>query len=169
MTGKIFFKENSFKEPERACGDITVNSSFPSSLKVATAMAEVEPRGPISCQVFCFEDLRRTDSIGSLHDEYKNANIRVAPTFLPLCGGDRVGWGVFDEHDLPRGPVFRLRLLKQKVWEGYAVSAGQCFYWVLLLQRGEVPDTFVRVGWGMILKVSWLDGAGEHDVCLVWV
>ncbi len=106
------------------------------------------------------------DFAGELYDEYKENSLRVAPTFLLLQGDGKVGWGVFDEFDRPEGPIWCIALLKQNVWAWYD-SKEKYFYWVLLLQRSQPISAFVRVGWGLILRTSWLENVVAQRVGLV--
>jgi hypothetical protein len=163
-TGEIFFK--SFEEPQRACGAISLDVATQGQLVVMALIQRVDTlRGPLACQAFSIENLERMDSSGELHDEYKNNNLRVSPTFLLLSGDDKVGWCVFDEFDCPAGQVYCLPLLKQHVWAWYA-SAEEYFYWALVLQSCS-ENAYMRVGWGLVLRTSWFQDVFEQSINLI--
>jgi hypothetical protein len=163
-TGEIHFKD--FDEPERACGAFSIDTVKQEQLVIIGLIKKVETvRGPMQCQAFSIENLYRMDFTGGLQDEYKANNIRVAPTFLLLQGVDKVGWGVFDEFELPFGPTWCVPLLRQRVWEWY-VSSEPHFYWVLLLQHCPSKGAYTRVGWGLVLRTSWFADVVTQKICL---
>lgn len=57
-----------------------------------------------------------------MHEDYKNGNLYVAPTFIFLSGGKKVEWGVFDKHEKLHRNVLCLLFITQKVWEGFSIS-----------------------------------------------
>ena len=78
-----------------------------------------------------------------------------------------MGWGVFDEHEKPPGEVLFVPLIKQRVWEGFAMSKEQYFLWVLLVTPVVEVGVYERVGWGLHFIPSWFDGLVVSDICLV--
>lgn len=162
-SGEIYFK--SFDEPQWFCGAISLDVVKHGQLVVTGLIKKVDTlRGPLACQAFSVENLQRMDFTGSLHDEYNDNNLQVAPTYLFLSGDEKVGWCVFDEFDRPLGTVWCLPLLKQHVWAWYA-SAEEYFYWILVLQSC-LDGTYVRVGWGLVLRTSWFEDVAEQRINL---
>ncbi len=164
-TGNIRFKESLFENIESTCEYFDDSMTREKDLIVRSNIRQVDGiRGPLQCQAFCYEDLVDMDFDGRLHDDYKEGNIKVSPTFLLLSGQQKVGWAVFDNFEAPIGPIYCLSLLRQKMGEWYANSKEQHFLWVLLLGRrkwgiaGQGDNRFERVGWGLVFIPSWLDG-----------
>ena len=170
-TGRISFKSSVFENLQPYHVEIIPVMDSIGSLRIRSVLKRVDNlEGPLQCQAFCFEDLQDMGFTGRLHEDYKNGNILVSPTFLLSSSMDRmdkVGWGVFDEYERPPGSIFCLPLLKQRVWEGFAQSKEQFFLWVLLVRAVTDVDKFERVGWGLLLVPSWLDGVAERNVYLL--
>jgi hypothetical protein len=176
-TGPISFKESVFENPKifhakiilRWCSDFSLKNRPPGfSLDMKVLARRIDNLdGPVQCQAFCFEDLQDMGFTGRMHEDYKNGNLHVAPTFVFLSGGKKVGWGVFDEHEKPHGDVICLPFIKQKVWEGFAMSKEQYFLWVLLVTPTVEADEYERVGWGLHFVPSWFDELVVRDICLV--
>jgi len=168
VTGPISFKSAVFDSPESVCGKVLPIQGSPGYLTIESSLKLVDClHGPLQCQAFCFEDLRDMDFTGRMQDDYRNGHIKVSPTYLLLSGADKIGWGVFDEYNEPNCPVFCCPLLKQQVWEGFALSKEKQFLWTLLVCTVDGLNKFRRVGWGLILVPSWLDGIVMKDICLV--
>lgn len=173
-TGPISFKSAEFDEVENLCHRIQCSETTKDQLIINTTLKPVDDlRGPLQCQGFCYEDLQDMDFNGRLHDDYKDGSISPSPTFLLLSGGEKVGWAVFDDFERPSQPIYCLGLLRQKIWEWFAVSKEDHFIWVLLLRKqsrsygGETEEFFNRVGWGLVLVPSWLEHEEPHDVLLM--
>jgi len=166
-TGPISFKLSVFENPRPF--KVQIETS-PHDLTIIGVLRQVENlEGPVQCQALCFEDLQDMGFTGRIHDDYVSGSIRVSPTYMFYFGGQKLGWGVFDEHDKPKRPVFCLPLLKQKVWAGFVQTKEQYFLWVLLLYPVEHDniDLFERVGWGLPFVPSWFNGMAMQNISLM--
>jgi Heterokaryon incompatibility protein (HET) len=144
-TGPISFKASMFENAEVFNVEIT-GYSPECPLKIGALVRQIDNlEGPVQCQAFCFEDLQDMGFSGRMHEDYKNGNIHVAPTFILLSGEEKVGWGVFDEYEKPTRDVFCIPLIKQKVWDGFALSKEQYFLWILLVTFPRNQDDKVKV------------------------
>jgi Heterokaryon incompatibility protein (HET) len=166
-TGPISFKSSVFDKHESICEQVLPVRDSPGWLAIRSAIKPINSlRGPLQCQAFCFEDLEAMDFTGRLHDDYTSGRIKVSPTYLLLSGTDKIGWAVFDEYERPPCPVFCLPLLEQEVWEGFALSRERQFLWTLIVRASSDLDKYQRVGWGLILVPSWLNGIATRDIYL---
>jgi len=186
-TGPISFKASVFENAEtfhakiapRSYRDFEVKENLPfdSILYMNALVRRIDNlEGPLQCQAFCYEDVQDMGFSGRMYEDYKNGSINVAPTFALLSAGKKVGWGVFDEHGKSGGDVFCLPLMKQRVWEGFALSKEPHFLWALLVSpavfiedyRGmDGCEWYQRVGWGLHFVPSWFDELIVRDICLV--
>jgi hypothetical protein len=84
--GPIQFKSAVFDNTEAICDSVQTSGRSTGILKVRAVRKLVEDlRGPLRCQAFSVQDLEDKDFTGRLHDDYKNGNICVSPTFLLLA------------------------------------------------------------------------------------
>jgi hypothetical protein len=166
-TGPIRFKREVFEGVESICQRLEFSSACEKHLVVNSCAKPVdEIRGPVQCQAFRYEDLVDMDFQGRLHDDYQAGSVKVSPTFLLLSGRQKVGWAVFDSFQAPTGQIYCLGLLRQKICSWFGQSKENHLLWVLVLQ-GAGGGIFARVGWGLVLVPSWLEGQPPEDVILM--